>query len=201
MTDAARPLPLPQAGPCRRASLASYCERVRVRLSSERFAHVMRVAELAEGIALANGFDDGELRATSLAAILHDVAREETSERLFELAPPENDVERAHPLAVHGRAGRRIAESWGVTDERVLEAIEGHVFGPLPGHRVAVAVYVADVCEPGRGVNDDVRELAMGHLDRAFRRALDRKVRYLASRGKAIHPRTLQVHDQLQHPT
>ncbi|MDF1521919.1 MAG: bis(5'-nucleosyl)-tetraphosphatase (symmetrical) YqeK [Trueperaceae bacterium] len=194
-------VPLPPAGPCRRPSIAPYCERVRAKLSPERFAHVMRVAELAEAIALANGFDAGEKRATCLAAVLHDVAREESDARLLELAPPENDLEREHPMAVHGRAGRRLAEAWGIVDERVLDAIEGHVFGPRPGDRIGMAVYVADVSEPGRGFNGDVRDLAMHHLERAFRRAVETKVRYLTSRGKRVHPRTLQVHDELTHPS
>ena len=191
----------PPTGPCRRPSIAPYCDRVRARLTAERFAHVMRVAELAETIALANRFDAGEMRATVLAAVLHDVAREEDVETLLRLAPPENDLERRHPMAVHGRAGRVIAAAWGVSDERVLAAIEGHVFGVRPGDRVGMAVYVADVCEPGRGVNDDVRELAMVHLARAYRRAVQTKVRYLRSRGKDVHPRTLQVHDELGQPT
>ncbi len=191
----------PPTGPCRRPSIWPYCERVRARLSPERFAHVMRVAELAENIALANDFDAGELRATVLAAVLHDVAREEEVETLMRLAPPENDLERRHPMAVHGRAGRVIAVSWGVNDGRVLDAIEGHVFGVRPGDRVGMAVYVADVSEPGRGVNDDLRALAMAHLERAYRRAVQTKVRYLRSRGKDVHPRTLQVHDELGQPT
>lgn len=202
MSDAARPLPpMPPVGPCGRSSLVHYCDRVRVRLSKARFEHVMRVADLAETIARANGFDEGEVRATCLAAVLHDVAREEPAARLFELAPPTTDLERAHPMALHGRAGRAIAATWGVTDERVLDAIEAHVDGPRPGARVAMALYVADVSEPGRGVNDDVRELALVDLDRAFRRALDVKVRYLTSRGKAVHPRTLQVHEELGRPS
>jgi predicted HD superfamily hydrolase involved in NAD metabolism len=191
----------PPTGPCRRASIAPYCERVRARLSPERFEHVLRVAELAESIALANDFDAGEMRATVLAAVLHDAAREESVEALFELAPPENDLERRHPLAVHGRAGRVLAVAWGVTDERVLAAIEGHVFGPRPGDRVGMAVYIADVSEPARGVNRGVRALAMVNLERAYRRAVMAKVRYLRSRGKDVHPRTLQVHDELSHPT
>ncbi len=188
-------------GPCRRPSIAPYCERVRARLSPERFAHVMRVAELAESIALANDFDEGEMRATLVAAVLHDVAREEDVETLVRLAPPENDMEQRHPMAVHGRAGRVIASAWGVNDERVLDAIEGHVFGVRPGDRVGMAVYVADVSEPGRGVNDDIRQLAMSHLERAYRRAVQTKVRYLRSRGKDVHPRTLAVHDELGQPT
>ncbi len=193
--DAPDPL-FPASGPCGRASIAPYCQRVRMMVSEERFRHVMRVAALAETIAIANAFTGGELRATALAAVLHDVARDLPVERLIELAPPEHDMEREHPLALHGRAGRAIAVSWGVTDERVLNAIEQHVSGPPPGDRVAMAVYVADVSEPGRGVNGEVRELAMRDLARAYRRAVANKVRYLRSHGKAVHPRTLKVYDE-----
>jgi predicted HD superfamily hydrolase involved in NAD metabolism len=189
------------AGPCSRASIAPYCVRVRERLSADRYAHVMRVTDLAQTIARANGFADGELRATILAAVLHDVARELSRAELFAIAPPENDLERDHPLSTHGRAGRRIAASWGVTDERVLEAIEGHVFGVPLGHRVGMALYVADVSEPDRRVNHELRAMAMTHLERAYRHAVDAKVRYLRGCGKLVHPRTLQVHEELFRPT
>jgi predicted HD superfamily hydrolase involved in NAD metabolism len=170
---------------------------VRAKLSPQRFEHVMRVAELTESIGRANRFDEGELRAALLAAVLHDVARELSDEELFRLAPPENSLEEEEPLALHGRAGRAIASAWGVSDERVLEAIEGHVFGVRRGDRIGMAVYIADVSEPGRGVNDDIRHLAMQSLERAYRKAVTTKVAYLQSRGKGIHPRTLAVHDEL----
>ncbi len=197
-----RESPFPASGPCERASIAPYCQRVRAMVSDERFQHIQRVAALADTIAIANDFDRGERRATALAALLHDVARDLDCERLLALAPPEHAVEVDDPLALHGRAGRAIAVSWGITDERVLNAIEHHVCGPRYGDRVAMAVYVADVTEPGRGVNADVRELALRDLARAYRRAVETKVRYLRSHGKAVHPRTLKVHDELtnQHP-
>lgn len=180
--------------PCSRSSVAPYCARARAIVTPARWEHVQRVATLAETIARANRFRDDEIRATSLAAVLHDAARDLPTERIFELAPPSNDTERSHPLTLHGRAGRALAHSWGVTDERVLDAIEGHVFGVDPGDRIGMAVYVADVSEPGRGVNDDVRELAMHDLPRAYRKAVRTKVDYLRSRGKPVHPRTLEVH-------
>lgn len=183
--------------PCTRSSVAPYCARVRALVTPERWAHVERVAVLAETLARANGFSKDEIRATSLAAVLHDAARDLPPERMFELAPPSNDTERRHPLTLHGRAGRALAHAWGVQDERVLAAVEGHVFGVEPGDRIGMAVYVADVSEPGRGVNDDVRELAMSDLARAYRRAVRTKVTYLRSRGKPVHPRTLEVHDQI----
>lgn len=180
--------------PCSRSSVAPHCARVRAVVKPERWSHIERVAILAETIARANRFSEDELRATSLAAVLHDAARDLPSERIFELAPPTSDTERDHPLTLHGRAGRALAHEWGVIDTRVLAAIEGHVFGVEPGDRIGMAVYVADVSEPGRGVNDDVRELAMHDLTRAYRHAVRSKVAYLRSRGKPVHPRTLEVH-------
>ncbi len=183
--------------PCTRASIAPYCDRVKERVSAKRFEHIVRVAILSETIAQANRFSEGELRAVGLAAILHDVARDLSADELFELAPPETELERQHPLSVHGRAGRRVIESWGVTDERVLEAVEGHVFGVTHDNRVGMAVYIADVSEPGRGVNEDIRALAMHNLFWAYQRAVDSKVSYLRARGKAVHPDTLKVYREI----
>ena len=185
--------------PCVRPSLSGYCERVRALVSQARFEHIMRVTSLADTIGRANGFSSAELRVTALAAILHDAARDLSREQLFELAPPETALEREHPLAVHGRASRALAEQWGVTDERVLDAVEGHVFGVATSNRVGMALYIADVSEPGRGVNDDIRELAMSNLFAAYQRAVDSKVTYLRAKGKAVHPATLRVYHELCH--
>jgi predicted HD superfamily hydrolase involved in NAD metabolism len=187
--------------PCHRPSIQPYCDRVRQMVSAERFAHIERVAVLAETIARSNGFRPDEVRAVGLAAVLHDAARELGHEELLRLAPPECEVERAHPMAVHGRASRALAASWGVTDERVLDAIAGHVFGVATHNRVGMAVYIADVSEPGRGVNEDIRDMAMDNLLRAYQRAVDSKVRYLRDKGKAVHPVTLRVYEQIRHAT
>lgn len=170
-------------------------------VTPKRFEHIMRVSSLADTIARANGFTRGECRATALAAVLHDAARDLSADQLLRLAPPECELERKHPLAVHGRAGRVLAAQWGVSDERVLGAIEGHVFGVPVANRIGMAVYVADVSEPGRGVNGDIRELAMKSLFRAYQRAVDSKVKYLSSQGKAVHPRTLEVYETICNPS
>jgi len=180
--------------------ISTYCERVRTLVTLGRFEHIVRVADLAEGIARANAFDRGEIRATVLAALLHDVARDLPTEELFSLAPPESEFERANPLSVHGRAGRLLAKRWGVNDSRVLEAISGHVFGVPSGNRVGMAVYIADMSEPGRGANREIREFAMSDLFRAYRWAVDTKVRHLRAKGKAVHPETLKVYEEICNP-
>ncbi|MCH1927754.1 HD domain-containing protein, partial [Shewanella sp. C31] len=88
-----------------------------------------------------NGLD-GE--RAYLAGLLHDAARDRPEGELRRLAPPENEVEEAHPLSLHGRAARRLAEAWGVGDGEVLESVEGHVYGVDPKNGIGMALYVAD---------------------------------------------------------
>lgn len=182
---------------CASAELAPYCIRVRELVSAERFGHIERVTETAVAIAEANGLSRVDRDRVALAAILHDAARDLPDEELLRLGLPVDEFEASHPLTLHGRASKRLAETWGVTDPVVLEAIDGHVFGVPLGHRVGMCVYVADVCEPGRGVNDDLRELAIHDLESAYRRAVASKVEYLRATGKAIHPDTLAVFNSL----
>src|SRR5690606_8681977 len=104
-------------------------ERVRELVTAPRFEHIERVTSLASAIAEANDFPAEDRRRVRLAALLHDAARDLPDDRLLELAPPANAVESEHPLVLHGRAASRLANDWGVVDEVVLAAIEGHVFG------------------------------------------------------------------------
>ena len=165
------------------------------RLSPSRVAHSLRVAEAAREIARSAGLDPEK---AYLAGLLHDIAKELPPEELAALAPPENEVERAHPLVLHGRAGRELARELGVTDPEVLEAIEGHVVGVPAGSALGMAVYLADLAEPGRGFNQDLLERALaGDLEGAYREALRRKMEYLRQRGIPLHPRTLKLAEEL----
>jgi predicted HD superfamily hydrolase involved in NAD metabolism len=188
---------LPELPESERRGMTTFRALVRSRVSPERFAHIERVVDLALRVGEANRFTSEDLTRVELAAPLHDAARDLDDAELLRLAPPENTVESDHPLSVHGRAGRRLAEQWGVTDETVLEAIEGHVFGVPLTNKVGAAVYVADVCEPGRGVNQDLRELALTDLAAAYRRAVAVKVDYLRRSGKDVHPATLAAYESL----
>jgi predicted HD superfamily hydrolase involved in NAD metabolism len=175
-------------------SATFWASRVRQMVKPERFAHIERVAALAHDIALAHGLDADR---AYLAGILHDVARDLPSQELLRLAPPESEADQSHPLSLHGRAGRTILERWGITDQDVLDAVEEHVTGPRDGNLLSICVYIADVSEPGRGVNHDIRELAFLDLEHAYHQALTCKVNYLQSKGKPVHPRTLEAYQRL----
>nr|WP_293909263.1 bis(5'-nucleosyl)-tetraphosphatase (symmetrical) YqeK [Deinococcus sp.] len=164
-------------------------------VKSRRFEHILRVAALARQIAHANAIDADR---AYLAGLLHDIARDLPDAELLRLAPPETPVDQAHPLALHGRAARTLLERWGCCDLVVLEAVEDHTTGPRSGSPVAACVYIADVSEPGRGVNENIRELAMVDLEGALAQAISSKVQYLRARGIPVHPRTLEAYRGLQ---
>ena len=180
--------------------LQGWLVRVQLMVKPRRFEHVMRVAELAQDIALANGIDPW---LAYWAGVLHDVARDLPDAELLRLAPPECEIDAAHPLALHGRAGRTLLTRWGLSgrslhERLMLEAVEDHTTGPRPGNGVSACVYIADVSEPGRGVNADIRELALHDLPAALHRAIVSKVTYLQGRGIEVHPRTLSTYHSLR---
>lgn len=165
-------------------------QTVQLMVRPRRFEHVLRVAELAARIAAGAGADT---ERAYLAGIVHDIARDLPESEHLRLAPPECDIDRQHPLALHGRSGRALLERWGMTDPVVLQAVEEHTTGPCAHNLVSQAVYIADISEPGRGVNHDIRELALCDLQAALQQALRAKVAYLQGRGIAVHPRTMGV--------
>ncbi|WP_229684766.1 bis(5'-nucleosyl)-tetraphosphatase (symmetrical) YqeK [Deinococcus roseus] len=174
--------------------LEVWARRVQLMVKPRRFEHVLRVAELACQMARANGFDEA---LAYEAGLLHDIARDVSSMDLLKLAPPECPIDAAHPLALHGRAGRALLEYWGYTNEEVLWAVEEHTTGPSPDRPISKVVYIADVSEPGRNVNHHIREMAFHDLQGALDLAIGSKVRYLQGRGIQVHPRTMQVFNSL----
>lgn len=189
--------PLQPEGPCSSPELAPWCARVRELVSAERFAHIMRVTALAVELAEAADFSPEDIQRTRLAAILHDSARELEAAELMRLAPPRCALERQHPLTLHGRAARLLAAQWGISDEVVLGAIEGHVMGVQPDDHVGMVVYIADVSEPGRNVNAAIRELAFRDLPGAYAAAVRQKVAYLERTGKPVHPDTMRAYEAI----
>jgi predicted HD superfamily hydrolase involved in NAD metabolism len=172
-----------------------WLERVRSMVKPERFEHVLRVAALSKDIAHSNGLP--EFKAY-LAGVLHDIARDLPGEELLRLAPAESEMDATHPLAVHGRAGRAMLEGYGFNDLEILDAVEDHTTAPREDKLLSMCLYVADVTEPGRGVNHHIRELAFQDLPKAFAEAVACKVTYLQKKGVTVHPRTLAAYERLK---
>jgi len=176
----------------------------RDRLSDERYAHTLRVADTAERLA---GLHDLDPKKSRLAALLHDAARETDKDELFRVADEEgiatNNLEHELPVLLHGPVMAELArKELGVKDEEVLGAVRAHTTGEPGMGTLALALYVADKIEPDRdqaGV-ENLRKLALEDLRHAAAAALEGSISYNEQRGKPTHPKSRQTLEWLESP-
>ena len=169
----------------------------RERLSAKRYGHTLRVAETAEDLARAHGVDPGRAR---LAALLHDAARERSSEEFLGLAEDlDLDVgepERESPKLLHGPVAAELARrELGVEDDEVLEAIRAHTIGRPGMGPLSLVLYVADKIEPARDYPsvENLRRLARRDLRAAAAESLRRSIAHNEERGRPTHPASIET--------
>jgi predicted HD superfamily hydrolase involved in NAD metabolism len=159
-----------------------------------RFAHTLRVAQMAEELAAAHDIDTAKART---AALLHDLARLYSNERLLRecaaRAMPMDDFERAHPVVLHARLGAELArELFDVTDSEVLGAIAKHTLGAAEMSPLECVVFLADGLEPERAFPERaaLASLAMRDLPAAMHATLRAHIGYLHTKGLTVAPQT-----------
>lgn len=172
--------------------------KIAEQMSEKRFRHVLGVEKAALELAERYGCDPVK---ASLAALLHDYAKEQTDQVFLDLI----DRYQLDPALKswgnnvwHGLVGRYlIAETFGLTDEAILQAIAVHTVGSADMSLLDKVLYVADYIEPGRdfpGV-DVARDLAKQDLDKAVAYETARTVEHLARKNQPIYPQTLETYN------
>ena len=169
----------------------------RERLSAKRYGHTLRVAQTAEDLARAHGVDPGRAR---LAALLHDAARERSSEEFLGLAEDlglgVGGPERESPKLLHGPVAAELARrELGVEDGEVLEAIRAHTTGRPGMGPLSLVLYVADKIEPARDYPsvENLRQLARRDLRAAAAESLRRSIAHNEERGRPTHPASVEA--------
>jgi len=170
--------------------------RVRAHIGqAHRYAHVVRVARLAETLARIHGESAQRAR---LAGMLHDLARLYSAERLIEecerLAIPRDAFSLEHAIVLHAPLSAELArEQFGITDQAVLSAIAKHTLADGAMSRLDAVVYLADALEPGRDYpeREGLLALAALDLDAAMRATLAGHRDHLLSQRKTVAPQTL----------
>ena len=169
----------------------------RERLSAKRYGHTLRVANTAEALARAHGLDPGRAR---LAALLHDAAREMSSEEFLGLAEdlglPVGEPERESPKLLHGPVAAGLARrDLGVEDGEILDAVREHTTGRPGMAPLSLVLYVADKIEPARDYPsvEYLRRLARRDLRAAAAESLRRSIAHNEERGRPTHPASIET--------
>lgn len=153
------------------------------RMGEKRRAHVLRVATLAHGWAVAMNVPAPERSRWLKAIWLHDALRDATDEELTGWVP---DLHGPIEL-LHGPAAALQAARAGETDRGILTAVRDHSVGSAEWDMVGRVLYCADFLEPGRKFDQAERaELARrfpADPDAVFRDVVTRRFVYLIRSG------------------
>lgn len=169
-------------------------------LTSDRYEHSIRVAEVAKQLAKIHKVD---MYSAELAALLHDIAKDQTVEDLqanikqFSLP---DELLKQHYELWHGPVGARIVRDiYGIQREDIYRAIYHHTTGRAQMSELELIVYIADYIEPKRktpGV-EYVRELAQINLIDAALLIASRTIKYLIDKRVTIHVNTFEAYNDL----
>lgn len=181
---------LPQAG--------SWIDGLFAALNPHRFAHSLSVARTSLDLAVRYGEDPVKAET---AGLLHDCAKclplPEMQKIARKARMTEDSAVLESPALLHSLAGVPVARScYGVEDSEILEAIAYHNTGCAGMSRLAMCVCLADFIEPNRDpfpLLEDVRRLAGLSLEKALLLSLEGVADHVRSKGKDLHPRTLNA--------
>ena len=169
------------------------------RLSPKRYEHVLSVQETAVALARCHNAD---VWKTSLAALLHDVAKWMSDTELYTAISRYNieldPIEKVMPALLHAIVGVQCAiELFEISDLDILEAIRCHTTGNASMGLTAKMIYVADFAEPTREYREaaQVRKLAETDLNQAVHAVARYKIHHLLQNGSIIHPNTIDTYN------
>ena len=173
-------------------------EEVRRRLSDKRFKHVLRVEEMAVELAEMYAVD---AERVSIAALLHDVAKEESSSEMLDLIISENldlDLLQYGPQIWHEPVGAvQARREFAVEDEAILNAIKYHTIGAPEMGDVEKVIFIADYIERGRDFDGvkKARQLANESLDDAIRFKIKETILQLTKQEQKIYPKVIDSYN------
>ena len=172
--------------------------KVKEQVSEKQFKHILGVEQAALELARAN---DYELEKASVAALVHDYAKERSDSEFKALIVQtglEQDLLNWNNFIWHGVVGAEIIKKeLKITDEEILNAVRRHTVGAKEMTMLDQIVYVADYIEPGRdfpGV-DQARQLAAESLRAAVEFETKHTLLYLMNNDKTIYPAAILTYN------
>ncbi len=185
-------------------------ERMEKSLEAKRYEHTLSVAYTAANLAAVHGADTEK---ALLAGMLHDCAKCMSHKKQVALCKKnhvklsELEAAKDSPL-LHAKAGSIVArETYGVTDEDILNAISYHTTGRPNMSLLEKIVFIADYIEPGRRrakkSSDDtqvrrltqIRRMAYRDLDETMCAILGDTLNYLKEKGGSVDSMTQTTYD------
>ncbi|WP_318615110.1 bis(5'-nucleosyl)-tetraphosphatase (symmetrical) YqeK [Sporosarcina sp. YIM B06819] len=174
-------------------------QQLALRLSKERYEHVLRVAETAKSLAKKHQIS---IDQAEQAALFHDIAKcmdKADLQLALERGHENTQLFSYHHELWHAPVGAMIArDEFGMEDEDVLNAIRYHTTGRSNMSMLEKLIYVADMIEPGRsfpGV-ERLRQLAEESLENAMEACIYQSVQFLVNKRVPVFPDSIDCYNE-----
>lgn len=164
-------------------------------IGKKRYDHSLRVANLAEKLALIYKVDS---KKAYLAGLLHDCAKynEKKYLELLNIDYKKYPVFSIVDPVLHSFLGADLAKKvYNINDKDILSAIEFHTTGKKDMTDLEKIIFVSDAVEEGRDFEgiDTFRELAFVDLDKAVLSLLDNNIKFLIRKKALINPLSIEA--------
>ena len=175
--------------------ISRFKEKLQKDLKPQRYQHTINTVLKAMELSLGENVDK---EVIFIASLLHDCAKYKTpnEEHNKELG----DFLSCPPI-VHAPFGAIIArDEYGITDERILNAIKYHTTGRSGMTKEEMIVCLADAIEDGRDYPglERVREEAKKGIINGMIANLSNVIEYETKKGNSIHHLTLEALEDLK---
>lgn len=176
-------------------------ELIKSRLKEKRFEHSLNVADSARELALKYGADPEKAYT---AGLLHDVMKNASEQEQMavlldsgiELTP----VELANKKLWHAVAGAAYVRNvMGIDDREIILAVRYHTTGRADMTLLEKIVYLADYISAERDFNgvETMRKMCSTSMESGMEFALVFGIPDLVSKGKVIHPDSIDLYNEI----
>ncbi|MGS6483406.1 bis(5'-nucleosyl)-tetraphosphatase (symmetrical) YqeK [Enterococcus faecium] len=172
-------------------------QKIQMRMSEQRFKHVLGVEETA--VALAKKYGASPEKA-SIAALTHDYAKERPDEEFKMVIVRDGfdpELLNYNNAIWHGLVGASFVErELGITDAEILHAIRVHTTGAAKMSLLDKIIYVADYITRSRfSWVQDARAIAWADLDEAVAFETKHTLAHLLAQEQQIYPKTIETYN------
>ncbi len=168
-------------------------------LNTERYEHTLAVYDFAAK--LASNYNQNVYNAQT-AALLHDCAKWMSVEESKNYIVANRVKIKYYPFVLkftpqilHAYISEDIAKKkFNIKNKEILNAIKYHTVGRINMCNVEKIVFIADVLSPDRKNKFDIKdEILYNDLEGAFKFVLQKKIEYVVSKFKVLHPDIVQI--------
>lgn len=176
-----------------------YKKLLEKRLNEKRYTHSLAVAD--EAVRLADKYGADRQKAY-LAGLLHDITKNASAEEHLNIFSAFGiiltDIEKEAQKLWHAMSGAAyVKHILLIDDDEIYDAIRYHTTAKADLPLLSKVIYLADYTSIDRDYDDVevIRGLVDESLDSAYLYALKYTITDLTSRGKALHPDTVEAYN------